>query len=391
MKVNHIKNKKYVNENIKIYYIENFSIPGNSAHSLQIENTIKALSKISNVTLISISFNTVKKLDFCEHIVIKSPDLFKKIIPYRVFYLLYKIKDLKFEKNAYLYTRSPIIAYYLHKKFKKVIVEIHNIPNLKDNIFENLLFHIPLNNFFLNKLYNRENIHFVTISKSLKEDLIKLFSIPEEKITVLPDAVDLNKFNINISKEDAREKLNLPKEKIIITYTGSLQEWKGYKTFLESYKYLKNRKNVIYLIVGGSEDQIKILKKEYENENIIFIPFVEHSKIPLFLKVSDILVIPNSAKYEISVKYTSPLKLFEYMASRRPIIASDLPSIREIVSEEEVLFFRPDNEKDLAEKIEYLLNNKDLIEKLAKNAFEKVKNYTWEKRAKRIVEIFEVE
>jgi glycosyltransferase involved in cell wall biosynthesis len=73
------------------------------------------------------------------------------------------------------------------------------------------------------------------------------------------------------------------------------------------------------------------------------------------------------------------------MASKRPIIASDLPSIGEVVSEDDVLFFKPDNEKDLALKIEELINDNRMQNKLVNNAFEKVKEYTWEKRAKEII------
>ena len=76
------------------------------------------------------------------------------------------------------------------------------------------------------------------------------------------------------------------------------------------------------------------------------------------------------------------------MASKRPIIASDLPSIKEIVSENEVLFFKADDERDLALKIEKLINDRELQTRLAENAYEKVKNYTWEKRARKIIEIF---
>jgi glycosyltransferase involved in cell wall biosynthesis len=73
------------------------------------------------------------------------------------------------------------------------------------------------------------------------------------------------------------------------------------------------------------------------------------------------------------------------MASKRPIIASNLPSIREIVSEKEVLFFKSDDSKKLALNITKLLKDNKLQELLSKNAFEKVKSYTWEKRVKEII------
>ncbi|AEF95798.1 glycosyltransferase family 4 protein [Methanotorris igneus] len=364
----------------KILYVHNADFSKPCANRIQVLNMCRGFKKIGqDITLMSFNNdkNTLKRI-YNEDIDFNVISL-KPFVNYyfRSFILFLKFLSIK-NKYDYIYTRDLIFAFLVSKFFKnkKVIYELHEINKRKIWIF---LLKNCLNTLYSVVTVNPNNIKFFEGNHHIS------------RIVFLPNAVDLQRFDINISKKDAREKLNLPKDKTLITYTGSLQNWKGYGTFLKSYKYLKNKENIIYLTVGGNNEQIKVLKEKYKSDNIVFIPYVENSKIPLFLKASDILVIPNSAKYEISVKYTSPLKLFEYMASRRPIIASDLPSIREIVSEEEVLFFKPDNEKDLAEKIEYLLNNKDLIEKLAKNAFEKVKNYTWEERAKRIIEVFEDE
>ncbi|MCD6471081.1 glycosyltransferase family 4 protein, partial [bacterium] len=144
---------------------------------------------------------------------------------------------------------------------------------------------------------------------------------------------------------------------------------------------------VVLFIVGGTKKEIEKYKRK-SKENIYFIEFQKQEKVPIYLKAADILVLPNSATEEISKSYTSPLKLFEYMASKRPIVASNLSSIREIVNENDVLFFRPNDEKDLALKIEKLIYDKALQNRLIKNAYRKVKNYTWEKRAKKIVDIF---
>ncbi|HIP89995.1 MAG TPA: glycosyltransferase [Candidatus Nanopusillus sp.] len=366
---------------MKIYYIENYTIPGTAAHSIQVENNIKELSKISDVTLIS--YFDEDKIDYCEHIGLKIPPIYNKMIPLRVFNLIHHcLKNIRFEKNSYLITRSPIIAFFLYNKFKKIAIEIHAIPSIRDHPLELPFFLLTFYPYFY-YLRNKPKIEWIVINHGLKEELINR-GFNRDRVHVLHDGVDLNKFNIDLSRERAREILDLPRDKIIVSYTGSLQNWKGYETFLRSYKYLKNR-DVIYLLVGGSKEQIKKLRERYSN--IVFVPFVDHGKIPLYLKSSDILVIPNSSKYTISVKYTSPLKLFEYMASKRPIVASDLPSIREIVSEDEVLFFKPEDEKDLADKIDLLIEDKDLQIKLSNNAFKKVQNFTWEKRAKRILEI----
>ena len=81
------------------------------------------------------------------------------------------------------------------------------------------------------------------------------------------------------------------------------------------------------------------------------------------MKSADILVIPNKQGDKASEEYTSPLKLFEYMASHRPIISSDLPSLREILTEKEALFFKPDSPGDLAKVLSENMDNSALLQK----------------------------
>lgn len=88
----------------------------------------------------------------------------------------------------------------------------------------------------------------------------------------------------------------------------------------------------------------------------------------------------------ISASFTSPLKLFEYMAARVPIVASDLPSTREILCDGvNALLVQPNNPRALADGIQKILNDSQLAERLAQNAYEDVSGYTWEKRAERII------
>ena len=359
---------------MKLLYVHNTDFLHYGANKIQVLNMCKAFSKIVNITLMGFKCNkeVIKEkygFDIDFEVVSLEPKGNYYLRSIQLFLNFLKIKD-RFDG---IFTRDLIFAFLVTKFLNKTtIYELHDLSH-----------GYPWH--FLFRLVFKNLKSCIVISKGLKKELVNK-GFNKDKIHVLHDAVDLNKFNIDISKDKARDILNLPKDKTIVSYTGSLQNWKGYETFLKSFKYLKS-KNVMYIIVGGSEEQIKKLKEKYDDKSMVFIPFVDNNKIPLYLKSSDILVIPNSSKYTISVKYTSPLKLFEYMASKRPIVASDLPSIREIVSEDEVLFFKPDDEKDLAEKIDLLIEDKDLQIKLSNNAFKKVQNYTWENRAKRIVEI----
>lgn len=110
-----------------------------------------------------------------------------------------------------------------------------------------------------------------------------------------------------------------------------------------------------------------------------------------FLKAADILVLPNVPTSEESVKYTSPVKLFEYMASGVPIIASDLPSIREILNEQNAILVRADDPAALAEDINKVLQDNELSNSISKQALIDVKDHTWENRAQKIIDFLDID
>ena len=79
------------------------------------------------------------------------------------------------------------------------------------------------------------------------------------------------------------------------------------------------------------------------------------------------------------------MKLFEYMASGNPIVASDLPSIREILNETNAVLVKPDDSKELVNGVIKVLRDDDLSGKISKQALENIKEYTWQKRADKII------
>ena len=124
------------------------------------------------------------------------------------------------------------------------------------------------------------------------------------------------------------------------------------------------------------------------NKNLSFIPHQSHSELSQFYAKSDILILPDTAKNIWRKLYVSTNKLFEYMAACKPIIASDLPSIKEVVTDKHsALLFTPDDPKDLTEKINKLVNNEQLSNLLSRNAFNLVDNYTWKTKAKNMLDL----
>ena len=115
-----------------------------------------------------------------------------------------------------------------------------------------------------------------------------------------------------------------------------------------------------------------------------FLGFIQNEKIPYFHKAADILIAPYSSSCS-TVEWMSPIKIFEYMASDVPIIASDLKRVIEICNNGECLFFKESDSSDLATKIRELFINKDLRKTLIEKASQTVKNYSYENRCQKII------
>lgn len=277
---------------------------------------------------------------------------------------------IKAKKSDLIYSNETLPLFFAFFFFNRIIFEMHVFPEKKLRFYK----------FLFSRVYK-----FVSISKWQAEETRRKFKIGGENIICEPSAVDVDEFNIKISREEAREKLGLPADKKIILYTGHLYGWKGVDTLAEAADYLHHDTLVVF--VGGTDFDIGRFEEKYGyNKKIMIAGFKLHKEMPLWLNAADIFVLPNTAKENISKFYTSPMKLFEYMSSCKPIVASDLPSIREILNERNSVLVEPDNSEELAKGIKKILQNRQLGDKISNQAFSDAREYTWDKRAKRIID-----
>lgn len=225
----------------------------------------------------------------------------------------------------------------------------------------------------------------VTISQGLL-DLYSKYVGDSSRTLVAHDAVDLTQFSIRLSSLECRKKVGLPLERKIALYCGHLYDWKGAQIFADAAREFAPGQMGVF--VGGTDKDIGVFReKNKDNKNILILGRKAHSDIPLYLKAADVLVLPNSAKKEISNLYTSPLKLFEYMASGQPIVASDIPSLREVLDNTMSCLVVPDDARVLVKGITHLFDYPELAQRLGAEAFKKVQGYTWERRAA-LIEVF---
>ena len=231
---------------------------------------------------------------------------------------------------------------------------------------------------------------FVVLTGAMKK-MLKDRGIDEEKIFVAPDAVDLKSFEIDKSKEELRKELGLPINLKLVTYVGQLETMdkeKGVKDLLSAFRAVQAAYPASALcLVGGPKKMIETYRKESEKLGLtktIFVDYIEPKMVPAYELASDILVMPFPWS-EHYAYFMSPLKMFEYMASGRSIVATDLPSIREILDEGTAVIVKPGDSEDLARGILKLLRDEEAAAYLAANARATVKNYSWEERAKKIL------
>ena len=227
----------------------------------------------------------------------------------------------------------------------------------------------------------------MVITRGLKDKLIAM-GIKENKIFIAPDGVDLNDFNLTATKEKCREKLNLPLNKKLVLYAGHLYKWKGVETLALASKFLPP--DILIVIVGGIKWYLSNFKKfikKNDLKNVLVLGHKDYSQIPYFLKSADCLILTGTQDSEVSRSHTSPMKMFEYMASKTPIVASDLPSFREVLNKNSAVFVEADNPEKMAEGIRNVLNNAEFAKRISEQAYVDVQQYTWDKRAARILEI----
>jgi len=396
---------------MKIIYVANTRLPTEMAHGLQImkmcEAFVKNGAELELIVPWRFSISSLGKRDPFEYYKVDKNFKIKKLFCFDLtplnrflgpisfltqalsfsffvsIYLLFKRADIT-------YSRDRFSLFFINLFKKDVVLEIHQ-------------FHKSLFIFLLKRVRK-----IVVISKGLKDAIIKK-GIEKEKILVVPDSIDLEDFQIRENREDCRRKLNLPLDKKIVLYTGHLYKWKGVETLALASNFLSE--NELIVIVGGIKWYLsnfqKFVKKN-DLRNILILGHQDYSKIPYFLKSADCLVLTGTKKSKVSQYQTSPLKMFEYMASGVPIVASDLPSFREVLynnqcesnldnqreSEQNqrvsafianAILVEPDNPEAIAIGIKKVLNDLELSKKISEQAYRDVQKYTWDNRAKKIL------
>lgn len=256
--------------------------------------------------------------------------------------------------------RYIILAAFLTRVPTRVLI-IHSHPENGDLIFIRML------NKFKAKILSFASTNIVTVSESVKEKL--KFEFDESKITVIYNGFDKTNYN---SKNLMSSDLNFKRDRsgLTIGFLGALYYHKGAHVLIESSKYMKNLRNVNFLMGGPkSEEYINYLNKIpiKTNHKIIYLDYIYN--VQEFYKNIDMLIVPSISHESFG------MVILEAMYNKLPVICSNFGGMKEIVVDEFTgLIFESGNSLNLAECIDFLESNPKLSSIYGKNGYDRLES-----------------
>ncbi len=371
-------------------YISLVDIGSRMAHAMQVMKNAQAWSKASDdfefltsLTLANyfhMDWNEMRKLYGLSHnFPIKTWPLHDRWRRFRLpgFECLYQrlaANRCAERKVEMVYTRTYLTPQYTLARGIPTVVETHSPPD--DNPEKQALYRI---------LDHPKLLAVVTISRELARRYEE-FGLPSEKILVAPDGVDMDTFAHPLSKTEARDVLGLPQEKTIAAYVGHLYDGRGVEHIVEAAGMMPQ---VEFHIVGGHPEDLTRWQGRVGSlglKNLNFTGFVPNQMVPTHLWAADVLLMPYGHSCP-TVGWMSPLKMFEYMAAGRAIVASDLPAIKEVLTHgTNAWLCAPDSGEALGHAVKAFMDDPGLAHDLGVNARAQVERYSWDSRVSSIME-----
>jgi len=373
---------------MRIVYLSNALIPSRSANSIHVMKMCQALAKDGHdVVLVAQDSNPNESgvENVYDYYSVEPIFAIRKLSKPGIYggRLIYDMKIL-----LELITRGYDLVYsrYLEGCFIATLLGYKTILEAHDPFWKEVG---RLRNVMLDKIITSKNLcGVVVITKALRRILIKR---SPQKITIIvaPDGADL-------PRTSKAQRLAGRKGSLQVGYTGHLYKGKGMETIEQLASLLDD---VDFHVVGGLEHDIRFWKERISRSNVFFHGFVEPRLISTYINAFDVCLLPiqrtvfayvknpqESGKGRNIADFTSPLKLFEYMAHGKAIVASDLPVIREVLDKDIAMLVEPEDIEGWVNAIK-ALRNKTLRAEISTKAFRYFnENFSWGQRAKTIID-----
>ena len=372
---------------MRIAYVANARPPSRAANTIQVMKMCEALSRLGHAVTLYIRRPThggrVPDGEVFAFYGVRAPfELAYGPVAHKHIHCVTSAVRAALAGFDLYYTRSAPAALACAAAGRPTVFEIHRPPETRHG------------GWTVGKIIRSHNVLTVAISDSLRRWLLERFAPgDEDSVVTRHDGVDMEAFAALPPRGELRRQLGLEARRRYVCYAGSLYGGKGIDTLLEAAALVGD--DVEFLIVGGTSEEVgrhRLLASERGIRNVRFLGFVRPAEVPRYLGSADALVMPpegeaRGAGGEMIGRYMSPLKMFEYMASGTPVVASDLPTLREVLRDgRNALLFPPGDARALAAAVERVLGDPSTARVLAERALEDVRRYTWQERAASIIE-----
>lgn len=229
----------------------------------------------------------------------------------------------------------------------------------------------------------------VTVSSPLRDHVLEL-GIPPERVHVLPNGVDKARFVAGPPDDAIRTRFGLGAGPLL-GFVGSLRSWHGTENLPALLQDLQPRHPDVQLVIAGDGPLRGELELEFDRrglrDNVLFTGWLPHEQVPALIRQFDIALAPYSEQEHLW--YASPMKLFEYMACGRAVVAPALGQIEEVVRDGETGLLYPHEDREaLVRACDRLLADRPLRERIGRAAAEELDGqYSWDGNAARVAEL----
>jgi len=232
------------------------------------------------------------------------------------------------------------------------------------------------------------------VSQVIKEHIIGRGLADGEKVTVIENGVDVDLFRNHCTPDEAKRRLGF-ENRFVAGFVGSFQPWHGVDNIVKLAESLKLEiPDILFLIVGDGRDRTvyeEMVKIKGLEKSVVFTGLISHDRVREYLAAMDVALAPHRSDSFIGSGgfHGSPLKIFEYMAMKKAVIAAPIGQIKEVIVDgESGMLIHSEDVLSLKNALVKLNNDKTYRELLGMNARQRVeKYYTWKVNAEKVLEV----